>query len=157
MLRLQGSGAAAAPGPESHQLHLLRWTWLSWIPTGFNHARGPKATTTARPRRRRVHIKFHQTTPRQRALTSASHSKPPGVDFFLFFLFNLLPLSLQPRHKSQPSKMLNGVKENATKLIGDTDGPSGFVQTQGQGGTFPSQHNPAFVQEPSPRLETCGQ
>lgn len=41
--------------------------------------------------------------------------------------------------------MLNGVKESATKLIGDVDGPSEFMKTQNQEGTFPLLHNLAFV------------
>lgn len=53
--------------------------------------------------------------------------------------------------------MLNGVKRKCTKLIGDIDGLSESVKTQNQEGTLPSLYNLPFVEEPSPRLETCRQ
>lgn len=53
--------------------------------------------------------------------------------------------------------MLNRVKKSAPELIGDIDGLSESVKTQNQEGTLSSLYNLAFVEEPSPSLETCGQ
>jgi hypothetical protein len=61
-------------------------------------------------------------------LTSTLHSKPPSA-WILVYFFNLFPFLFNKAQK-QAQENVEWVKENATKLIRDIDGPSEFVKTQ---------------------------